>query len=101
MAKTENIFVRVEPEIKEQAECILNSLGVPMSNAVGMFLKQVVLQNGLPFEVKLPTNKPISYNSLSKGEFDSIIAQGVTDYDNGCVSNSAEVKAQMKKDFGL
>ena len=45
MARTSNVFARVEPEVKEQAESILNQLGIPMSNAVGMFLKQVVLQN--------------------------------------------------------
>lgn len=45
MARTSNIFARVEPEVKEQAESILNQLGIPMSNAVGMFFKQVVLQN--------------------------------------------------------
>ncbi len=43
MARTSNVFVRVEPEIKEQAEQVLNQLGIPMSNAVGMFLGQVVI----------------------------------------------------------
>ena len=44
MAKTSNIFTRVDPEIKEQAEQVLERLGIPMSNAVGMFLRQVVMQ---------------------------------------------------------
>ena len=38
MARTSNVFARVEPEVKEQAEMVLNQLGIPMSNAVGMFL---------------------------------------------------------------
>ena len=42
MKRTSNVFVRVEPEVKEQAEKILGELGIPMSNAVGMFLRQVV-----------------------------------------------------------
>lgn len=54
MARTSNIFARVEPEVKEEAEKVLDQLGIPMSNAVGMFLRQVVLQNGIPFDVKLP-----------------------------------------------
>ena len=49
MARTANIFARVEPELKEQAELVLNELGIPMPNAVGMFLKQIVLQRGIPF----------------------------------------------------
>ena len=36
---TANIFTRVDPETKEQAEAILDQLGIPMSNAVGMFFK--------------------------------------------------------------
>ena len=47
MARTSNVFARVEPEIKEQAEEILDQLGIPMSNAVGMFLRQVVLHRGM------------------------------------------------------
>lgn len=41
-------------KIKEQAEQVLDQLGIPMSDAVSMFLRQVVLQRGIPFEIKLP-----------------------------------------------
>ncbi len=44
MARTSNIFARVEPEIKEQAEQVLQQLGIPMSNAIDLFLRQVVMQ---------------------------------------------------------
>lgn len=54
MPRTSNIYVRVEPDIKTQAEEILEKLGIPMSNAVSIFLRQVIMQNGLPFEVKVP-----------------------------------------------
>ena len=47
MARTANVFARVEPEVKEQAEQVLDRLGIPMSNAVGMFLRQIVLQRGI------------------------------------------------------
>lgn len=57
MSKTSSVFARVEPDIKEQAEQVLNELGIPMSNAIGLFLKQVVLQRGIPFEMKLPAKK--------------------------------------------
>ncbi len=53
MARTANVFARVEPELKAQAEQVLDRLGIPMSNAVGMFLRQIVLQRGIPFEMKL------------------------------------------------
>jgi len=50
MAKTANLYTRIDPELKEQAEHILNSLGLPPSSAITMFYKQVVLQQGLPFD---------------------------------------------------
>ena len=62
MARTANVFARVEPEVKEQAEQVLDRLGIPMSNAVGMFLRQIVLQRGIPFEMKLPAyEEPVAY----------------------------------------
>lgn len=70
MSKSANVFTRVEPEVKEQAEQILSCLGISMSNAVGMFLKQVILQGGMPFEVKLPPH-PLDVSKMTKKEFDA------------------------------
>ena len=44
MAKSANLYARIEPEVKEQAETILNALGIPASNAITMFYKQIILQ---------------------------------------------------------
>ena len=54
MAKTSNLYARIEPEVKEQAEGILSALGIPVSNAINMFYKQIILHRGIPFDVKLP-----------------------------------------------
>ena len=70
MARTSNVFARVEPEVKEQAEVILDQLGIPMSNAIGLFLRQVVLQRGIPFEMKLPDRHPLNMGTLSKEQLD-------------------------------
>ncbi|MCL2405640.1 MAG: type II toxin-antitoxin system RelB/DinJ family antitoxin, partial [Defluviitaleaceae bacterium] len=50
--RTSNIYARVEPEIKDQAEQVLVQLGIPMSNAIGMFLRQIIMQRGIPFTMK-------------------------------------------------
>ena len=42
--KTANLYARIEPEVKDQAESILTSLGIPVSNAINMFYKQIILQ---------------------------------------------------------
>ena len=93
MARTANVFARVEPDLKEQAEQVLNQLGIPMSNAVGMFLKQIVLQRGIPFEMKLPSyDEPIAYQALTKEQFNAEIEK---------VYSADEVEAEMKREFGL
>lgn len=43
-AKTANLYARIEPDVKEQAEHILSALGIPVSNAINIFYKQIILQ---------------------------------------------------------
>ena len=45
---------RIDSELSNQANKLLEGLGLSMSQAISMFLRQVVLQQGLPFEVKYP-----------------------------------------------
>ena len=101
MARTSNIFARVEPEVKEQAELILNHLGIPMSNAVGMFLRQIVLQRGIPFELKLPENRPLAMNELTKEQLDTEIAKGLADIENGIVYSAEEVQEELHRLYGI
>ena len=54
MAKTGYITARVEPKLKASAGKVLHKVGVSTSDAITMFLRQVVLQGGLPFEVRVP-----------------------------------------------
>lgn len=53
MAKTGYINVRIDPELKGEAEEILKQLGLTVSEAVTIFFRQVVLHRGLPFEMKV------------------------------------------------
>ncbi len=48
------IQVRIDEETKKQAQSVLGTLHISMSEAVKLFLRQVVLQRGIPFEVKIP-----------------------------------------------
>lgn len=99
MARTANVFARVEPDLKEQAEQVLNQLGIPMSNAIGMFLKQIVLQRGIPFEMKLPSyEEPIAYQALTKEQFNAEIEKGIEDIKTGKVCSADEIEAEMKRD---
>ena len=100
MARTSNIYVRVEPNIKEQAEVVLEKLGIPMSNAISIFLRQVVMQNGLPFEVKIPNTKPLSLSNLSEEEFNIEMLKAQNDFENGRTYSFEEVENELKKELG-
>ncbi len=54
MAKTEMIRARVEPVLKHDAETVFSTLGLSPTEAITLFYKQVTLQHGLPFEVRIP-----------------------------------------------
>ena len=56
MAKTANVFVRVNPEIKDEAEQVLNQLGISLSTAIEMYLRQIALQERIPFELTTKTD---------------------------------------------
>ena len=49
--------IRIEPEVKKEATVILDELGLSMSTAVNAFLKALVREGGMPFEMKVGTNK--------------------------------------------
>jgi len=55
--KTQVINARVEPKLKSSAEKIFKSLGMSTTDAISIFLSQVVLNKGLPFEVKIPNKE--------------------------------------------
>ena len=101
MARTSNIFARVEPKIKEQAEQVLEQLGIPMSNAIGLFLRQVVLQRGIPFDIKLPQSKPLSVGTLTKEQFNAEIEKGLADLASGKVASADSVSDRMRRDYGV
>ena len=101
MARTSNVFARVEPEIKDQAEEILDQLGIPMSNAIGMFLRQVIIHNGIPFEMKLPVKKPLVMSELSKDDFDKEISKGINDIESGNVYSEEEVLEDIQRKYGI
>lgn len=54
MAKSETLHIRVESAVKAGVEATLKTLGLSTSEAINIFLHQVILAGGLPFEVKNP-----------------------------------------------
>ena len=55
MVKTDTIHMRISPKVKSEADSILSQLGMTTADAINIFLNQVILHGGLPFEVRLPS----------------------------------------------
>lgn len=54
MEKSATINVRLNPQLKKEAEEIMSGLGISMSTAIEIYLRQIVLRGGLPFDVVIP-----------------------------------------------
>lgn len=52
MNNSTNINIRIEKDIKDASEKIFDSLGLNMSTAINIYLRQVIRTNGIPFEIK-------------------------------------------------
>lgn len=101
MAKTANLYARIEPDVKEQAEGILSALGIPASNAINMFYKQIILQRGLPFEVKMPASRLVDASVLSDAEMDAELEKGYADMKAGRTKSAKSAFSDIRKDYGI
>ena len=100
-AKSANLYARIEPDVKEQAERILNALGIPASNAINMFYKQIILNRGLPFELRIPTAAPIDISSVSAEALDAELEKGYADMAAGRTKPAAQAFADIRKDYNI
>ncbi len=99
MEKTATLNLRVNPALKEQAENILQQLGIPMSTAVNMFLNQITLTGGIPFSVTLP-RAPASINAdlMTNEEIHAKLRRGLEDSEAGRTQDAgAAFKAFREK----
>lgn len=69
--KSYNLNVRVDSELKEQAEEVFSELGIPMSTAITMFLKSAVRTQGFPCELSIDP----FYSAKNLERLDKSIAQ--------------------------
>ena len=58
MSKT-SMSIRLDSEVKEQAQQVFNSLGMDMTTAINIFLRQAIQYQGLPFDVRLDGSRKL------------------------------------------
>ena len=63
--KNDMIHIRIDSETKSQSEAIFKELGITLSYAVSLFLKQVILHDGFPFDVRIPKYDKTKHEMLA------------------------------------
>ena len=101
MGKTASLYIRIEPEVKEEAENILSSLGITASNAINMFYNQIILQRRLPLELKLPAEKPLNFEIMNKEEFNKEMKKGLKDIEESNVRPANEAFDAIREDYQI
>ena len=89
-AKSANLYARIEPDVKEQAEEILATLGIPASNAINMFYKQII-----------PTARPVDISRMNVETLDMELEKGYADMQAGRTKSAAQVFADIRRDYNV
>lgn len=99
MAKNETLHIRVNDGVKAAAEQTLERLGLSVSEAVNIFLCQVNLCGGLPFEVRLPVPERVIVRS--KEDLQRKLQEGEEDIKAGRVTAAEEVFEELESKYGV
>ena len=100
MADTTPVYARIDTNLKNQSEAILKRLGISLSSFISMMLSQVVLNDGLPFDIRIP-EKPIAAGALTKEELEEELEKGLDDIESGETYTSEESDALLKEKYNL
>ena len=72
--KSANVTARVQPEIKQQAEAVLDKLGLPVSVLIDILYRQIIMTGGVPFPLTVP-GLP-TRDSLTDRQFNAMMEKG-------------------------
>ena len=97
-AKTANVTARIQPDIKEQAEAILERLGIPVSVFIDMAYRQVIMRDGVPFSLSIP-DKLTTRDVLTKTEFDTMMQTGLMQAQMDDAVSAKEAFDQLKSEI--
>ncbi len=81
MSKSDTINVRIEPELKENAERILSDLGISVSTAINIYYRQIVEKNGIPMELTIKPS-PV-FENLTTAELTEMLEKSHKEYLDG------------------
>lgn len=72
--KSANVTARVQPEVKEQAEAILEQIGLPVSVLIDTLYRQIIMTGGVPYSLTVP--KLPAKDSMTDEQFNAMMEKG-------------------------
>lgn len=95
--KTANVTARVQPEIKQQAEAILDQIGLPVSVLIDTLYRQIILTGGVPYSLTIP--KIPTRDSLTEEQFNALMENGYSQAKSGQTIPLNEAFAKIREDL--
>ncbi|MCD7748103.1 MAG: type II toxin-antitoxin system RelB/DinJ family antitoxin [Firmicutes bacterium] len=80
--KSANVSARVEPEVKAEAEEIIDKLGLSVSAVINSLYRQIIIQKGIPYSLTV-LGAPKARDEMSSSEFNAMMETGLSQAKNG------------------
>ncbi|MBQ3306085.1 type II toxin-antitoxin system RelB/DinJ family antitoxin [Candidatus Saccharibacteria bacterium] len=102
IAKTANINVRVDKDVKERSESILSEMGMSMSTAINSFLRQIITERSLPYRPSTKRAKITTIDDFaSERDFIDYLNEGIVEANSGRTTPKDVVMKELEEDFGV
>lgn len=96
--KTANVMARVEPSVKEQAEAIMEMLGIPASVVINTLYKQIIMTRSIPFSLSVPA-APVARDEMDEAAFNAMMARGMNEAKADNSRDVSDVFADLRREM--
>lgn len=96
--KTANVMARVEPSVKEQAEAIMEMLGIPTSVLINALYKQIIMTRSIPFSLSVPA-VPVARDEMDEVAFNAMMARGMSEAKADKSRAASDVFADLRQEM--
>lgn len=93
--KSANVTARVQPEIKQQAEAVLERIGLPVSVLIDTLYRQIIMTGGVPYSLTVP--KLPTRDGMTDEQFDAMMEKGYNQAKSGQAVPIDEAFAKIRE----
>lgn len=101
MADMGAVVVKIDKKLKNDAENVLAKIGITPSGAIQMLYRQIVIHNGIPFDIPTLVKKPAGWDGLTREELNAELWKGIESLNRGEALSAEEVDELLAREFGI